>query len=46
MAKGTSHINVDVLEADIGVPRDCLPIAMDDRVGWKKRAKGGRLGST
>ena len=34
-------IFVDLLEADTGVPRDCLPAAMDDRVGWRKRAKGG-----
>ena len=27
-----------LLEADTGVPRDCLPAAMDDRVCWKKRA--------
>ena len=26
-----------MLEADTGVPRDCLPAAMDDRVGWRKR---------
>ena len=32
---------VDLLEADTGVPRDCLPAAMDDRVGWRKRAMGG-----
>ena len=31
----------DLLEADTGVPRDCLPAAMDDRVGWRKRAMGG-----
>ena len=37
---------VDLLEADTGVPRDCLPAAMDDRVGWRKRAMGGRLRST
>ena len=29
---------VDLLEADTGVPRDCLLAAMDDRVGWRKRA--------
>ena len=31
---------VDLLEADTGVPRDYLPAAMDDRVGWRKRATG------
>ena len=31
---------VDLLEADTGVPRDCLPAVMDDRVGWRKRAMG------
>ena len=39
---------VDLLEADTGVPRDCLPAAMDDRVGWRNRAMGegrGRLRS-
>ena len=34
---------VDVLEADTGVPSDCLPVAMDDRVGWRSKAIGGRL---
>ena len=39
--KTGSHIKfVDVLEADTGVPGDCLPAAMDDRVGWRKRAMG------
>ena len=37
---------VDLLEAGTGVPRDCLSAVMDDRVGWRKRAKGGRLRST
>ena len=36
MAKGASEDRlahfVDLLEADTGVPRDCLPAAMDDRV--------------
>ena len=38
---------VDLLEADTGVPRDCFPAAMDDRVGWRKRARevGVRGGS-
>ena len=26
------------------VPRDCLPAAMDDRVGWRKKARGGEGG--
>ena len=41
---------VDLLEADTGVPTDCLPAAMDDRVGWRKKAmvggRGGGRGST
>ena len=37
---------VDPLETDTGVPRDCLPTAMGDRVGWRKRAMVGRLRST
>ena len=32
---------VDMLEAKNGVPRDCLPAAMDDRVGWNKESHGG-----
>ena len=32
---------VDLLDADTGVPRDCLPAVMDDRVGWRKKAMGG-----
>ena len=28
-----------------GSPRDCLPAAMDNRVGWKKRAMGGGEGA-
>ena len=31
---------VGLLEADTGVPRDCLPAVMDDRVGWRKRPMG------
>ena len=31
---------VDLLEADTGFPRDCLRAAMDDRVGWRKGARG------
>ena len=39
--RGQARTFVHLLEADTGVPRDCLPAAMDDRVGWKKRAMGG-----
>ena len=35
---------VDLLEADTGVPRDCLLAVMDDRVGWRKRAMGWLVG--
>ena len=35
-----AHTFVNVLEADTGIPRDCLPAAMDDGVGWRKRAVG------
>ena len=38
--RGQARLFVDLLEADTGVPRDCLPAAMDDRVGWRKRAMG------
>ena len=31
---GQAGTFVDLLEADTGVPRDCLSAAMDDRVGW------------
>ena len=41
MAKGASEDRlVDLLEVDTGVPRDCLPAVMDDRVGWRKRIMG------
>ena len=43
---GQARTFVDLLEADTGVPRDCLPAAMDGRVGWRKKAMGGRLRST
>ena len=44
---GQARTFVDILEADNGVPRDCLPAAMDGRVGWRKRAiEGLRLRST
>ena len=50
MTKGASGDRlapfVDLLEADTGVPRDCLPVAMDDRVGRRKRTMGARLRST
>ena len=32
---------VDLLEADTGVPRDCLPAAVDDKAGWRKRSAIG-----
>ena len=32
---------VDLLEADTGVPRDCLPAAIDERVGWRMRVGEG-----
>ena len=42
---GQAGTFVGLLEADTGVPRDCLPAAMDDRVGWRKRAiVGGGVG--
>ena len=50
MAKGASEDRlahfVDLLEADTAVPTDCLPAAMDDRDGWRKKARGGWLRST
>ena len=39
---GQARTFVDQLEADTGVPSDCLPAAMDDRVGWRKRVVGSR----
>ena len=41
--RGQAHTFVDLLKADTGVPRDCLPAAMDDRVGWRKKVMEGRL---
>ena len=38
---GHAH-TFDLLEVDTGVSRDCLPAAMDDRIGRRKRAMGGR----
>ena len=35
---GQARTFVDLLEADTGVPRDCLLAAMDERVGWRKMA--------
>ena len=56
MAKGASEDRlahfVDLLEADTGVPRDCSPAVMDDRVALRKKKKQkkksnrGRLMST
>ena len=43
---GQARTFVDLLEADTGVPGDCLLAAMVDRVGWRKRAMGGPLRST
>ena len=37
---GQAATVVDLLEADTGVPRDCLPAVIDDRVGWRERAMG------
>ena len=37
---GQARTIVDLLEADTGVPRDCLLAAMDDGFGWKKTAMG------
>ena len=41
--RGQVRTTVDVLEADTGIPSDSLPATMDDRVGWRKKAMGGRL---
>ena len=41
---GQARTFVDLLEADTGVPRDCLLAVMDDRVGWRKRAMGWLVG--
>ena len=30
---------VDLLEADTGVPRDCLPAAMDDRLAGERKTE-------
>ena len=38
---GQARTFVDLLEADTGVPRDCLPAAMDNRVGWREGGGGG-----
>ena len=40
-----AHLSICWRRPDTGVPRDCLPAVMDDRVGWRKRAMGGRLRS-
>ena len=41
MVKGASEDRLAHLSICTGVPRDCLPEAMDDRVGWRKRVLGG-----
>ena len=38
--RGQACTFADLLEADTRVPRDCLLVAMDDRVGWRKKAMG------
>ena len=38
--RGQAGTFVDLLEADTRVPKDCLLAAMDDSVGWRKRAMG------
>ena len=44
---GQARTFLDLLEVDTGVPRDCLPAAMDDRVGWRKKDRGsGRRGES
>ena len=42
--RGQTGTFVDLLEVDTRVPRDCLPAAVDDKVGGRKRAMGGRGG--
>ena len=37
---GQARTFVDLLEADTGIPKDCLPAAVDDRIDWRKRAMG------
>ena len=39
--RGQAYTFVDLLEADTGVPRDCLLAMMIDRYGWRERAMGG-----
>ena len=41
--RGQARTFVDLLEADTGVPRNCLPVAMDDIVSRRKRAMGFNL---
>ena len=43
---GQARTFVDLLEADTGVSRDCLPAAMGGRVVWRKKAMRGQLRST
>ena len=42
--RGQAGTFVDLLEAVTRVPRDCLPAAMDNRVGCRKRVIVGRGG--
>ena len=49
-AKGASedrlaHLSICWRRTPGRVHRDCLPAAMDDRVGWRKRTMRDRLGS-
>ena len=39
-AGGQARTFVDLLKADTGVPEHCLPAAVDDRVGWGRKAMG------
>ena len=39
---GQARTFVDLLEVDIGVPKDYLPAAMDDRLRWRKTVMGER----
>ena len=42
--RGQACTFVGLQEEDSRVPRDCFLAAMDDKVGWRKRAMGGRVG--
>ena len=39
--RGQARASVDLLEVDTGVPRDCLPAAIDGRVWQEKESHGG-----